>query len=412
LTQDQLDGTPIRTIAFPAAGLIFAATQNQVWRFDQMGSTWTCTPIPTTNLPSTLIITALAVEDPSAGSFYVTVGGGGVDHVWYYDGKSWQSAGLSVSIVDAPAHAVAVDPASPKYVYVGIDVGCWRGTKFSEGNWARTLFSQGLPESTITDLGIHMQARLLRAATHGRGVWEIRLDDTSGSDPDLYLRANYADSGRLQGGSRFPWVDGTQDPTVVGYRVSHAMSADNKVRRGSIGGLPTLSTPPHYLDFATNIGYQIDPTTRWETADATDPNRIFVQVHNRGLTPVAGDQVWVLLLLADASAGLPALPANYATSINAADPSTTWLANSSCSFADATTPYRTLPGTLDVRTPQIVEFDVEFSVLALPPGHNQVCAAAFVTSSLAAERLSSSSTDLDQLTMQDKHAVFRTLLLM
>src|SRR5713226_1987817 len=144
-----------RTIAFPAAGLIFAATQNQVWRFDQMGSTWTCTPIPTTNLPSTLIITALAVEDPSAGSFYVTVGGGGVDHVWYYDGKSWQSAGLSVSIVDAPAHAVAVDPASPKYVYVGIDVGCWRGTKFSEGNWARTLFSQGLPESTITDLGIH-----------------------------------------------------------------------------------------------------------------------------------------------------------------------------------------------------------------------------------------------------------------
>ena len=198
----------------------------------------------------------------------------------------------------------------------------------------------------------------------------------------------------------------------MGYRVSHAMSADNKVCRGSIGGLPTLSTPPHYLDFATNIGYQIDPTTRWETADATDSNRIFVQVHNRGLTPVAGDQVWVLLLLADASAGLPALPANYATSINAADPSTTWLANSSWSFADATTPYRTLPGTLDVRTPQIVEFDVEFSVLALPPGHNQVCAAAFVTSSLAAERLSSSSTDLDQLTMQDKHAVFRTLLLM
>lgn len=409
LSQDQLDGTPIRTIAFPSAGLIFVATQNQVWRFDQSGSAWTCTPLSIANLPNSSIITALAVENALVGSLYVTLGGGGVDHVWYYDGTSWQNAGLDITIVDAPAHAIVVDPSNPHTLYVGTDVGCWRGTKISTGNWAWSLFSQGLPEAAITDLGIHVQARLMRAATHGRGVWEIRLDDTSSSDPDLYLRANYADSGRIQGGSRFPWVDGSQDPTSLDARVTHAMSADIKVRRGSLGGLPPLSVPPNYLDFASAIGDQIDAATRCETADATGSNRIFVQVHNRGLTAIAGNLVWVLLLLADAPAALPLLPTDYATRINAADTSTNWLANSLWSFADAVTPYRPLAGTLDVRIPQIVEFEVDFSTLALPSGHNQVCAAAFVTTSLAAEQLTSKSTDLDHLTLQDKHVVFRLL---
>lgn len=295
---------------------------------------------------------------------------------------------------------------------IGTDVGCWQGIKTGGGTWTWNLFSQGLPESAITDLAIHARARLLRAATHGRGVWEIRLDDTSGTDPDIYMRANYADTGRLQGGARFPWVDGAQDPTAPGFNVDHSMSADIKVRRGSLAAsLPPLSAPPNYLDFASNIGDSIDPTTHIETADASGANQVFIQVHNRGLTPVPGSQVEMLLLLADSSAGLSALPNDYATHINQADTTTTWLANTGWSFADPNTPYRNLPGTLDVRTPQVVEYDIDFSTLALPAGHNQVCAAAFVTTTIASEQLSSTNTDLNQLTMQDKHVVFRTLLL-
>ena len=56
------------------------------------------------------------------------------------------------------------------------------------------LDPQGLPEAAVTNLAIHRLARLLRAATHGRGVWEIPLDITSTSDPDIYLRVNYADT--------------------------------------------------------------------------------------------------------------------------------------------------------------------------------------------------------------------------
>ena len=412
LTQDQLDGSPIRAIAFASASLVFAATQNQVWRFDQTDSGWTSTAITTANLPPNRVITALAVEDQSAGSFYIALGGSGHNHVWHFEGSVWQSAGLAASTLDAPAHAVVVDPANTQTVYLGTDVGCWRGTKTGATSWTWTLFSQGLPESAITDLAIHARARLLRAATHGRGVWEIRLDDTSGADPDIYLRANYADTGRLQGGARFPWVDGAQDPTTPGSSVDHSMSADIKVRRGSrAAGLPPLSTPPNYLDFATSIGDVIDPTTRIETADASGTNQVFLQVHNRGFTAVPGSQVQVLLLVADASTDLPVLPNEYAAHINQADTATTWLANTGWAFADPTVPYRHLSGGLDVRTPQLVEYDIDFSALSLPAGHNRVCAAAFVTTTIAAEQLSSTATDLHQLTMQEKHVAFRILLL-
>lgn len=414
LVQDKLDGSPMRAIAFTSSSLIFAATQNGVWRFDGSDAGgWTAAALPTTNLPFGRVITALAVEDPAAGSLYIALGGSGFDHVWYFGGTSWESAGLAASTLDVPAHAVVVDPGKKDHVYLGTDVGCWRGIKAGNGNWTWDLFSQGLPESAITDLAIHAQARLLRAATHGRGVWEIPLDATVGADPELYLRVNYADSGRLQNGTRFPWVDGTQDPTTPGSIVNRAMSADIKVRRGSLAGkLPALSTPPDHLDFATNLGDVIDPTTHLETADATGPNQVFIQVHNRGLNPVSGSQVQVLLLVADASGGLlPVLPSDYALHVNQLDSSADWLANTGWSFADPVAPYRALPRTLDVRSPQVVEYSLDCSTLALPTGHDQLCAAAFVTASIAGGQLSSSLTNLDQLTMRDRQVVFRLLLL-
>jgi hypothetical protein len=40
-------------------------------------------------------------------------------------------------------------------------------------NWE--LFQNGLPDAPIFDLQIHPTQRLLRAATHGRGIYEIAI---------------------------------------------------------------------------------------------------------------------------------------------------------------------------------------------------------------------------------------------
>lgn len=408
--QDVIDGTPVTAIAFASATRIYAATgsattSSTIRRYDKTGAAWTSTPIPTTGLPAVPYVTALAVEDAATGTFYATLGGAGAAHCWYWDGAAWHAA-LPASVIDVPAHAVVVDPASPQTLYVGTDVGCWRGQRTGPAAWTWTVFSPGLPEAAIVDLAVHQPARLLRAATHGRGLWEVQLDAAAGTDPDVYLRVNYADTGRIVGGTRYPWVEGAADPNRVGAKVYHWMSADIKVRRPSLPALPTLGSPADYLDYAVNIGDYVDSTTNIETADSSGTNRIFVEVHNRALTPIPGPQVRVLLLLTDASAGLPALPANYATHVNAGD-TTNWVVGTPWRFADPATPYRTLTAPLDVRTPQVVEFDVDLSTLGLPTGHDHVCAAAFV--SATSDQITATVPSLDTATMQDKHIAHRNL---
>jgi hypothetical protein len=54
-----------------------------------------------------------------------------------------------------------------------------------------------------------------------------------------------------------------------------------------------------------------------------------------------------------------------------------------------------------------VRYDVDFSSLSLTLGDDHVCAAAFITT--ASDPLTATNTNLDQLTMSDKHVAHRNL---
>jgi hypothetical protein len=411
LSQDVIDptassvGQAVTAIAFASPTQVYAATTLQIWRYDFSGGSWTNTVLPTGSFPSGYYVTGIAVENAAAGSIYITLGGAGIPHVQYYDGSTWHAA-MPTTIIDVPTHAVVVDPATSA-VYVGTDVGCWKGIR-SGTTWSWSAFSNGFPQCSILQLTVHQKANLLRATTVGRGIWEIPLDPAAvGLDPDIYMRVNYADTGRLSGGSRFPWVEGAADPITVGQTVYHWMSADIKVRRSSLSGLPPIGSPASYYDFAFNVGDYVQPSTNIETADVSGVDGIFVEVHNRSVNPVAASNVRVLLLVADASAALPALPSGWTSHVNSADANSTWLGSSGWHFVDFASPYRTLNGALDVRTPQVVEYQFDFSTLGLPPGHDHVCLAAFVSTVDSSDQITSTNTDLNTVTMTDKHVVHR-----
>ncbi|WP_019501265.1 PQQ-binding-like beta-propeller repeat protein [Pseudanabaena sp. PCC 6802] len=303
----------IRSLAFASATKLYAGTMSGgVYRFEQSGGTWTRTQINTlggtSSLPLTVPVTDIAIDlaDATGNSIYITFGGiGDYRHVWHFDGTQWQqrsgpAAGNPNSLLAVQANAIVVDPANTSHIYVGADIGIWRSTD-GGANWS--TFSEGLPDAAVIDMKLHADRRLLRASTHGRGVFERTLDALPKLGIELYVRDTQLDQGR------FPTVNYLPDPTQQGEVVRFWRGPDIKLDTPDASGqyqFPLTGT----IDLLQFVDTLTDDFQNVAThATATITTRVYVQVHNRGVIPA--DNVRVMLLIANASAGLPALPANY-----------------------------------------------------------------------------------------------------
>lgn len=73
---------------------------------------------------------------------------------------------------DIAVYHVVPDPrdASGNTVFAATGLGVYRTT---DGGASWTRFGAGLPAATTTGLWIAEDGSLLRAATYGRGVWEV-----------------------------------------------------------------------------------------------------------------------------------------------------------------------------------------------------------------------------------------------
>lgn len=169
------------TFASPTR-LFVGTTRGRVFRADRSGNTWTPTrldDVAAGQLGLDGLITDIAVDwaDTTLSSIYVAFGGmGDRRRVWWFDGTTWESrsgpAGGN-SLLDVEHNALVVDRQAPNNVYVGANIGVWHSTDGGR-NW--NPMENGLPDAPVFDLQIHPTQRLLRAATHGRGVYEIALD--------------------------------------------------------------------------------------------------------------------------------------------------------------------------------------------------------------------------------------------
>lgn len=168
-------------LAFAAASRLFiGTTRGQVFRADRSGNTWSLIRldnVPAGALGVVGLISDVAVDwaDANLGSVYVAFGGmGDRRRVWRFDGTRWQvrSGAGNNSLLDVEHNALTVDRSAPSNVYVGADIGVWHSAD-SGTSWEP--LENGLPDAAVFDLQIHPTQRLLRAATHGRGVYEIAL---------------------------------------------------------------------------------------------------------------------------------------------------------------------------------------------------------------------------------------------
>ncbi|HEY2196002.1 MAG TPA: hypothetical protein VGH76_27415 [Actinomycetospora sp.] len=387
-------------ITFATRDRFFVGTTGgRVFRYDRSGGTWTANRIDDAAggaLPIVTLVTDIAVDpaDTTGASIFVALGGNGdYRHVWHFDGSSWAarsgpSAGALTSLLDVEHNALVVDGPT---VYVGADIGVWRS---GDAGVTWTPLENGLPDSAVLDLKLHAPSRRLVAALHGRGVFELKLDPPAPPDVELYLRDTTLDLGFV------PTADGRDDPAVWPADVTrHWASPNIKVDVPTSAGWQTAGTDLDFYVFTDKLVDGSGGVATLDPAEGTVTNRVYVEVHNRGVS--ASGTVQVMLLIADASAGLPPLPASYTTSVQTGTPIT--------SAQWRTVGIVDLPN-LRVGVPQVAEFDLPSTMLAPPaslPGHAHFCALAVVHAK--DDVFAATETNVDALTVDERKVAQKNL---
>jgi hypothetical protein len=125
-------------------------------------------------------VTRIEIDPTNANVAYVALNGYGLpsgQQIWKTTnlvtalnaGKIPNWAPSSNGIPDVSVNAVVVDPARPSDLYAGTDRGVWASTN-GGASWKR--YGVFLPNVEVYDVKVHGKFHLLRAATHGLGMWE------------------------------------------------------------------------------------------------------------------------------------------------------------------------------------------------------------------------------------------------
>jgi hypothetical protein len=169
-TEVALPGGVASAMYAPNGDRVYVGTTGgAIYRLDWIGSAWGVTTLAA---PASMWISDLAVDAssrlwvtgttaPASGRVYRSDDGG----------SSWTDH--TPGLPDLPMNAVETDPANGNRLWVAADLGVYE-TRDAGATWS--VLGTGLPNSLAVDLVFHPHARVLRAGTRNRGVWEIAVD--------------------------------------------------------------------------------------------------------------------------------------------------------------------------------------------------------------------------------------------
>jgi hypothetical protein len=228
---------------------------------------------------------------------------------------------IAIPDPDVFFHKVIVNPDDDRYAYLATDESVFAGAPDVIVGQAWRKVTDNPPRAPVSDLLIFPPgpagsgdppARVLRAATFGRGVWERALAEIDAGQPpgdcqgtDVYVRDSLLDSGRG------PTPADVEDPLRPGKHRKSTDAIDIKMQAlDDDGAFEPFANNVPYLpeDDATAdpdfIGFQLmgrDPV------QAGQETHVFLQAHNRGPATVTM-AARVLFAPVSVDAALPADP--------------------------------------------------------------------------------------------------------
>ncbi|MEW6734703.1 MAG: hypothetical protein AB1489_25485, partial [Acidobacteriota bacterium] len=119
-------------------------------------------------------ISDIAVDPNRPSTVYVTLSGFLSGHVFKSTsgGSKWKN--ISSNLPDVPANTLVINAVNPQQLFLGNDIGLFQS---DDGGNIWTLVP-GMPFVSVFDIAINERLGILRAATHGRGMYELKLATT------------------------------------------------------------------------------------------------------------------------------------------------------------------------------------------------------------------------------------------
>lgn len=158
-------------------GITVTTTTSQIW--GTVTGSSVLTNMTGAGMPTTKYIGRIAIDPTNSNVAYVCFGGFNIpagQHVWKTTNlmtgtPTWVASGTGLA--DVPVNAFAIDPTQPMRLFAGTDVGVYQS---NDGGASWAPWTTGMPVVAVFDMKIQASARILRIATHGRGMFERLLD--------------------------------------------------------------------------------------------------------------------------------------------------------------------------------------------------------------------------------------------
>lgn len=342
-----------------------------VYRTDDGGANWTANA---TGLPA--IMPSAIVFDPNDKLRVYIAYGNGIGGVYMTtNGMNYASIAGSGPTGLPPStrvREVAVDPFDANVVHAATTVGVFRGViaPGAPPSVVWTPFDEGMPDGTmINGIWADPKTGILFAGTFGHGMYrrDVR-PDVECKARMLVVRDNVYDDGDEPSPYGIPDAEHPiPDPVrpqfykpddTWGGRTYWWTSGDIRV------DVPSSAPYKNTIPSADHIEFEVCPTAIADCPAGTMVDappksgktaRVYVQVQNRGVEPVANTRV--IALWAPLSAGLPPVPPTFWSSTfpangpcGALDPGTGW------QLLDPDNPCREI-STIHPEVPELARFD-------------------------------------------------------
>lgn len=243
-----------------AAGQRGTSSIGEMKRSGDGGSTWTLVSSSSGFPPdfNFLRITDICVDPTNSLHVWITLGGfEDAEKVFYSSNGGTTWANVSGSLPNVPINCVEVDNTNG--AYIGTDIGVYyKGPLMSD--W--TPFYNGLPKVPVVELILNTSAGTIKAATHGRGVWEsniyspcianISISGNIGGSKFFEAANTVSSTGTLIGGegTNVAFKAGTQVKLQSGFNAAKGNELRAYIGKCNTGGTPfILSDSVSEIDF-------------------------------------------------------------------------------------------------------------------------------------------------------------------